>query len=297
MQRFLPVLIFIVSLLVLLGFVVNSTIIKVPAGYEGVRVVNFGKKSGVQDEALTTGRYVCLPVFCEVKLFPMFEQTVSYPNIGFQSVEGLSLGAPISVKFQVNVGQSPKLYKQYQKGIDDLKMVVFSALTNDAINRIASNYTVEEIYAGGKQKLIDEVTEYMNSKVETYGANVIQVMWAGLIMLPTEVKQGIDAKIQAKQLAEQRENEIRTQEAEAKKLVIAANAQKDAQKAETDAQVYQITKSAEAQAQANKMINQSLSEELIEYQKIINWDGRLPSVTGSAIPFIDADKYSGSATN
>ena len=46
---------------------------------------------------------------------------------------------------------------------------------------------------------------------------------------------------------------------------------------------------AEAQAEANKKIAESLSEALIEYQKIQKWDGKLPTVTGStALVGIDA---------
>ena len=43
------------------------------------------------------------------------------------------------------------------------------------------------------------------------------------------------------------------------------------------------------QAEANKKIAESLSDTLIEYQKIQKWDGKLPTVTGSsALVGIDA---------
>ena len=57
--------------------------------------------------------------------------------------------------------------------------------------------------------------------------------------------------------------------------------------AEAEAQKTAIK--AEAQAEANKKIAESLSDTLIEYQKIQKWDGKLPMVTGSsALVGIDA---------
>lgn len=278
------------GLIILVGAAAFVSIKRVPAGFEGVKVINFGSNQGIQSNALSVGRHFCPAYFCEIHLFPTFEQNVIYQDLGFQSIEGLSLRAPIGLKYQVNIGESPKLYQQYRKGINELNNTVFRSLVTDSLNRVASRYTASDIYAGGKQQVMLEVTEYINDRVSKYGAGVEQVLWSGLIMLPTEVKQGIDAKIQAKQLAEQRENEIRTQEAEAKKLIIAANAEREAQKAVTDAKVYQITQEAEAQAEANQIISRSLTQELIDYNKIEKWNGSLPKVSGgTSLPLVNIE--------
>ena len=45
---------------------------------------------------------------------------------------------------------------------------------------------------------------------------------------------------------------------------------------------------AEAQAEANRKLAESLSDTLIEYQKIQKWDGKLPTVSGgNALVSID----------
>lgn len=49
--------------------------------------------------------------------------------------------------------------------------------------------------------------------------------------------------------------------------------------AEAEAQKTSIA--ADAQAEANRKIAESLSDTLIEYQKIQKWDGKLPTVSGS----------------
>ena len=50
--------------------------------------------------------------------------------------------------------------------------------------------------------------------------------------------------------------------------------------AEAEAEATRIK--AEAEAAANKALTESLTPELIEYNKIQKWDGKLPQVTGSS---------------
>lgn len=68
------------------------------------------------------------------------------------------------------------------------------------------------------------------------------------------------------------ENEAAIAKAEADKQVAITNAEAEAQKTSI---------AADAQAEANRKIAESLSEPLIEYQKIQKWDGKLPTVSGS----------------
>lgn len=84
--------------------------------------------------------------------------------------------------------------------------------------------------------------------------------------------------IQQKSIAQQNadkqkiENEAAIAKAEADKQVAITNAEAEAQKTSI---------AAEAQAEANRKLAESLSENLIEYQKIQKWDGKLPTVSGS----------------
>ena len=58
---------------------------------------------------------------------------------------------------------------------------------------------------------------------------------------------------------------------EADKQVAITNAEAEAQKTSI---------AAEAQAEANRKLAESLCDTLIEYQKIQKWDGKLPTVSG-----------------
>ena len=91
--------------------------------------------------------------------------------------------------------------------------------------------------------------------------------------------------IQQKSIAQQNadkqkiENEAAIAKAEADKQVAITNAEAEAQKTSI---------AAEAQAEANRKLAESLSDTLIEYQKIQKWDGKLPTVSGgNALVSID----------
>ena len=63
-----------------------------------------------------------------------------------------------------------------------------------------------------------------------------------------------------------------------------ANAQRDIAIATSNAQqeANAIKVQAEAQAEANRLLTASLTDTLVEYQKVQKWDGKLPTVTGGS---------------
>ena len=110
---------------------------------------------------------------------------------------------------------------------------------------------------------------------------------------------GTDA-VEAKQVATQTlqraqtEEQQKTMEAQqaAERQKIAAQAQADVAKIQTDAEAYTISAKAEAEANANKEIAESLTPSLIEYVQAQSWDGKLPTtmVGGSdSLPVLTLD--------
>ena len=70
-------------------------------------------------------------------------------------------------------------------------------------------------------------------------------------------------------------------QAEAERQVIAANAALEVSKIEAEAVEY----AGQKEAAANKAIASSLTSQLIDYYKVQQWDGKLPTVTDGT-PFI-----------
>lgn len=130
----------------------------------------------------------------------------------------------------------------------------------------------------GKTELVKAVTERVRNQVKDLGILIEGIYLIGEFRLPNTVITAINAKIEATQKAQQRENEIRQAEAEAKKKI--EDAKGTAQS---------ILEIAEAQAKANKILAESLTPELVNYKTIERWDGVLPKMTGSTVPFVKLD--------
>jgi regulator of protease activity HflC (stomatin/prohibitin superfamily) len=84
------------------------------------------------------------------------------------------------------------------------------------------------------------------------------------------VVSAINAKIEATQRAQQRENEVREARAESAKLIA---------QSEGDAESVRIK--ARAEAEANQVRAGALSPTLIQYEAVMRWNGVLPSVVGA----------------
>ena len=75
----------------------------------------------------------------------------------------------------------------------------------------------------------------------------------------------IDAKVEATQRAQQRENELREAEAQAKKTEALATGKANAQIQEARGKAESIRIEAEAKAEANRKIAESIKNDLIKY--------------------------------
>lgn len=92
----------------------------------------------------------------------------------------------------------------------------------------------------------------------------------------------------------QTENEQRVASAEADALEAKARAEGEAESARIKAQgeADAIKARADAEAEANKKINESITNELIDYNRIQSWNGQLPNVmtSGTDNIIVDATK-------
>ena len=147
----------------------------------------------------------------------------------------------------------------------------------DAFNSIVSTYKVESVYGSGKAKVLKEVNQRVNNELNSQGIIVDKIYLIGSIRLPSNVIDSLNRKIQAIQLAEQTEYELRNAKAVARKQVAIAK----------------------GEAEANKLRSVSITKTMIEYERVLNerdaiskWNGQLPTTIppGSTMPFIGLGK-------
>lgn len=282
-----------VGIIVLLIGLVLPFFKKVEAGYVGVKVYLLGTNKGVDSEILTPGYYM-VGFNEELYLFPTFQQTVLWSDtddekqaFSFQSKEGMVSNVDVSVSYTVNEEKVHILFQTYRKGLDEITQQYVYNFIRDSLNQVASKMTVEEAYGERRQELQECVMKLVREKMEPLGINIDFIAFVGGIRPPESVVRAIDAKVAAKQLAQQRENEIQEAEAQAKKQEALALGNSNARIQEAKGRAEAIKIEAEAQAEANRVLSLSLTDNLIKYEQIKRWNGILPQVNGAATPFID----------
>lgn len=267
------------GLLIVLFFLLNFNMIR--PGYVGIVVDLFGDEKGVEPKELTVGAYWIAP-WKSLYTFPIFEQNDTWENdesFSFQTSEGLACSADIGITYHLNADQIHNLFAKYRRGMADISHVFMKNYIRDAINTSASKMKIEDLYGQGKEQFLHMVEDHVRKDLKHIGIEISRIYLIGRFHFPENVIKALNSKIEATQRAQQRENELRESEAEAKKLIA---------KAEGEAKCLQIQ--AQSKSEANKILSNSITPELLMKEFIDKWDGKLPMCVGGATPIIDTRK-------
>ena len=179
--------------------------------------------------------------------------------------------ADVIVTYQVLPEKSAWLYAN----VSDIKNLVGDELVASAIKSAMAELGPNEVTNRTKIEPLAQ-QKLAESLVQKYGDDVVFVN--KVVINDMNFEDAYNEAIQQKSIAQQNadkqkiENEAAIAKAEADKQVAITNAEAEAQKTSI---------AADAQAEANRKLAESLSDTLIDYQKIQKWDGKLPTVSGS----------------
>lgn len=277
---------------------------KVPAGNVGIKVYLLGGEKGVDQEVVSTGRY-WIGMNEELFLFPTFSQNYVWTqdategskndeSLSFGTMEGLSVSADVGITYSIDPDHVADVFQKYRKGVEEITDIYLRNMVRDALVKAASTKSVESIYGVGKADLIQEVEDSVKIQVSEIGIIIERVYWVGDLRLPASVVTSINAKIDATQKAIQRENDVRTAQAQAAIDVAKAKGEADAQVARAEAEAKSILLKGEAEAKAIKLRADALAanENLVELTKAERWNGVLPTtmLPNSTVPFLEVNK-------
>lgn len=236
---------------------------------ERVSVGNVGvvySAGGVEDQTLAQGWHFLSP-FKSVKQFPISQQQLVLSNDPSDynakehqdwSIDAPASGGMVKINMTVNYNFLPDrvvdVYKQFN-GMSG-ETIVESRVQNSIIayvKEVTPRFTVMDIYSDKKSEVNEAITTYLNERLtEEYGIHV-----SSALVIDVELDAALQQKVQAKEQAKQ-DAEI----AELEKQTAEAQAETDKVIAESEAQVKVIE--AQAEADANRIIAESITPELIE---------------------------------
>ncbi|HEY9004973.1 MAG TPA: prohibitin family protein [Ohtaekwangia sp.] len=188
----------------------------------------------------------------------------SFNTLPLPTKEGLSVNTEISLLYHVNPESAKDVYTRF--GTNYEEVVVLSNFRATA-REVSARYLAKDLYATERTKIEKAVADELSAHIAQYGFVVDAVLLKD-IDLPPQLVQAIENKVNAEQAVLQMEFVVEKQKKEAERLVIEAEGIKKAQ----------------------DIINQSLTEKLLQYNNIqmlkslVNSPNSKVIITGSNQP-------------
>jgi len=251
-------------ILVIIALVVLNSYTIVQAGQRGIMLQLGAVKPVVYNEGL----HFRLPFIQEI--IPIDVRVLKAESDQTAASKDLQVvTTTVAVNFHLNPEQVNKLYQDV--GLSYKERIVDPAVS-EALKAATAQYTAEELISR-RSEVSTKVKEVLASKLSTYFMQLDEINITEF-KFSTEFNNAIEQK----QIAEQQ----------------ALKASLDLQRIEIEAK--QKIEQAKAEAESLRLQKQEVTPELIELRKIEaqleaikKWDGKMPNVTGGAIPFLDVN--------
>lgn len=262
----------VVAILIAVGVVAAGGYVALSGTYVGQGEVGvvYTAKSGVKEKTLDPGFHFVGP-FAKVKDFPISQQQLVLSNNAADfnekklekdtHVDAPADGGMVKMNMTINYNFIPEkvtgLYEKFN-GMDG-EQIVESKVKNSIlayIKEVTPKFSVMDIYSTKRAEIGQEITKYLNEKLQDeYGMNISSALIID-VQLDKELQKKVQAKEQAKQDAEK---------AELDKQTALAQAESDKVKAEAEAAV--AIEKARGQAEANRLLSESITPELIQMKE------------------------------
>lgn len=186
---------------------------------------------------------------------------------------GFSVGMNCSAQIYTEQDAVKFLYSYNNKSLADIMDSEIRARVESDFVEICAKYTMAEILTE-KQAIMD----YVRNDVTSYFAD------RGITITVLGMKDGIQYDDPSVQSAI---NAAFVANRESEAQAVKNQTKIDAAKADADAMLIK----ANAEAEANKVMSESITEELLKKQMYEKWDGKLPTISGGAgTPIINVDE-------
>lgn len=239
---------------------------RIDSGQTGVIVNLAGSERGVDDAEVKTGWVVYNRFMKQLFEYPAFAQIVDYEPFDIQDKKGTIFKTDPTIEYYIERDNAKVVFLKYRKTTKELENTVILTEVKNAYKDIAGIYDTDSLI-NNRPAFEKEVEELLKERLSKRGFTFTNIQSS---VKPNEVLQAaIDAKNTAVQNALKVENEKKAAIAEAEKEVA----------------------TAKGKADANRIMQESITPALIQLKAIEKWDGKMPLSTGNgAMPFINLQK-------
>jgi regulator of protease activity HflC (stomatin/prohibitin superfamily) len=247
---------------VIISLVNPISVERIDTGYVGIKVDNIGDNKGNSKIEYTRGWVFYNSWLSKIYEFPVHQQHIDYEENIVITKGGFQATIKPSFNYSINPGNVDNLFQNLRVGVKEMEQGWLKNAIISSVNDVANLFTVDSIF-NHRAEFEAAIIAECNKRVSKW-FTVSQLRTN--IVPPPAITKAIEEKTKAVQEA---------QAAYQRKLVAEAEAQEKMAIARGDSAKAVIT--AAGQAQSNKLLQQSLTNELVQKMWIEKWDGALPT--------------------
>ncbi len=281
--------------LVASGLVLAAILFPVAAVYSSITIIQPGNVGVVFNRwsgALKTvgqGMAWRIPWVTQVQSYPVALRTYTMvrrsaegavqgdDSLDLPTKEGQHIRQDISVTYNTSEEKAADVFRSFRGAeIGDIESTFIRRTIITTAQNAAGQMSLTDLISNQRGQLQGQIQDNLQHEMNKMGF-VVDKVNLGASHLPDAIEKQMQQKMAAQQEAQQAEYELQRQQTLAKAKVA---------EAEGDAQATLVK--AKAQAEANKLLQESLTPLLIQNKAIDKWNGTLPQFTGGgAVPFLN----------
>lgn len=225
----------------------------------GERGVVFSKFGGVQERVLSEGWQFKIP-FLEsvIPIDVKIQKSETQASASSRDLQIVS--SVIALNYHVDPSAVNRVYQDV--GLAYEARIIAPAV-QESVKAVTAQFTAEELITK-RDQVSSRIKESLTARLGRRNIVVDEFSITDL-----DFSEVFAASIEAKQVAEQQ----------------ALKARQDLERIKIEAE--QKLAAAKAEAEGQRLQRETITPELIQLRAIEKWDGKLPQVTGGAMPFLD----------
>jgi prohibitin 1 len=223
----------------------------IPQGHAGVV---YNRSHGVEEQTLSQGLKFVNPME-RITAYPVSTETVEYKDVSLATKDGKPLSVTLTYDYLNDVEKLPYIYNKFKgQSPDAIEDTWLKARLRDSALKVTSQYTILEVFQS-REKIQTEIRETFTKDVKKHGFIIDNVVFG------TPVADEATAK--AIQAVVDKQQELEALKIDQQKATVQAETQKIQAQGTAEAEI----EKAKGTAQANKLLQQSITEELIKMKE------------------------------
>ena len=274
-----PVVIGVLALLVILP----TLFVYINPGSVGIVIHKLG--GGVDRTPLGPGLHLRNPLSTGIEEYPVYMQTLVLANeesdgsrgseeINVNSVEGQPVSLDVSLSFELDPARAPLLYSTFRTDIESIQHGYVKQAIRQALQEVVGSEEIADILGPKKAETVMLTQRLLSERLQQYGF-IVKQFTINEIRAPQAVMEAISIKNVMQQQALTAQNELQKN---------TFQAQGDSIKAAGRA--IAVLTEARAQAEANRLLSESVTPTLVQYEMAKKWNGQMPQVSTGATPML-----------